>query len=512
MQDFVRAGRGRRTCLILAGLMLVLAVCGTSRARAAEVLVLTPTGHARAYDDRFLVMPAATPRPPHVVHAGMALASARKPKPRRHKPPTVTSVLTGMLKAGSISSSDYSRYRGVYGAAQSAARRLHGLRRSELSAVIGNLSQIAATGQLTPSRLPVLFETLERNREWWTSGPLLSPDQRVEFSGSQLVWQYYPGQGIELQVLGTFGKADGMYSAGPSYTPQLSALLQEMIPLAVPRSGGLAWEYYFHFEGSGLPWTSAMSQATGVEALTRAYEASGDPSYLSVAHQALAPFTAAPPTGVAVPTPLGTRYVQYTFAPGDAILNAFLQALIGLYDYAKASGDPLAQQLFAAGDREAQAEVPSYDTGAWSLYEPGQEDTLSYHQLVTGFLQQLCQRTQASVYCVTAQHFESYLKTPPVLAQVTNRVRGGARATLQFTLSKYSHVGIVLTQGTRTALLTSAYFGYGTDAFALPPLTPGTYSLRLAATDLAGNFSRITGSLVVVKPPPKRKPHRKRAK
>ena len=57
--------------------------------------------------------------------------------------------------------------------------------------------------------------TVDANRQWWTTGPLLSSGQRVEFAGSQLVWEYYPGQGIQLQVLGTFGKADGLYTGGP---------------------------------------------------------------------------------------------------------------------------------------------------------------------------------------------------------------------------------------------------------------------------------------------------------
>jgi hypothetical protein len=59
-----------------------------------------------------------------------------------------------------------------------------------------------------------------------------------------------------------------------------------------------------------------------------------------------------------------------------------------------------------------------------------------------------------------------------------------------------SHVGIVLTRGGQTVFLTSAEFGYGTHAFAIPPLRRGiTYGIRLAATDLAGNFNRITGKL-----------------
>jgi hypothetical protein len=232
---------------------------------------------------------------------------------------------------------------------------------------------------------------------------------------------------------------------------------------------------------------------------------------LALAHRALGIFQARPPAGVAEPTAHGTRYLQYSFASRTYILNAFLQSLIGLYDYAQVSGDALAQRLFAAGDSEARAEVPSYDTGAWSLYQPGEEDSLSYHELVTGFLGQLCTRTQAPVYCLTAQRFQGYLRTPPVLGQVTQRVRGGRAPALRFKLSKYSHVGIVLTQGSRTVMLTSAYFGHGVDAFALPSrLAPGDYSLRLAATDLAGNFSRITGQLTVVAPPRPRPRHVRR--
>jgi hypothetical protein len=200
-----------------------------------------------------------------------------------------------------------------------------------------------------------------------------------------------------------------------------------------------------------------------------------------------------------VPTPLGARYVQYTFTPGTSILNAFLQSLIGLYDYAQASADPLAQQLFAAGNAEAEAEVPQFDTGAWSLYQPGVEDTLSYHELVTGFLQQLCQRLAATVYCVAAQNFTTYLTTPPTLQLLTQSARKGKPVTIRFQLSKYSRVGIVVVgPGGHTLFLTSGNFGYGTRAFAVPALKhKGTYTIRLAATDLAGNFNNIVGAIQV---------------
>jgi hypothetical protein len=276
-----------------------------------------------------------------------------------------------------------------------------------------------------------------------------------------------------------------------------------MIPLAARRAGGLVWEYYFHFDGGSPPWASAMSQGTALEALTRASLAFGSAAappgstatYLQVASQALPVFTVAPPAGVRVGTAAGARYVQYTFTPRTDIINAFLQSLIGLYDYAKVSGDPEAQQLFAAGNAQAQAELPRFDTGAWSLYQPGVEDDLSYHELVTGFLDQMCSRTGSPVYCTTASHFHSYLKIAPTLQLLTSHASAKSRFGVRFRLSKVSRVGIVVQRGQNTVFQTSASFGYGVRSFAIPPMAGGTYSVRLAATDLAGNFNRINGTL-----------------
>ncbi len=432
-------------------------------------------------------------------HGGKRSKGAKRSKKRKRPQITVPTVLLRLLHANQLSPTAYQQYSASWSAALAAERHLKGTRLTELSAVTETIHQIAASHQLTPSRLPALFTTLDRNRQWWTTGPLLSSGQRVEFAGSQLVWEYYPGQGIQLQVLGSFGKADGLYTAGAAQYPAMEQLLSEMIPLAASRAGGMTWEYYFSFDGGSPPWTSAMSQATGLEALTRAYEATDNPYYLQVAAQALPVFSAAPPAGVEVRTPVGIRYLQYTFAPNTSIINAFLQTLIGLHDYATVSGNPLAGQLFQAANAEALQELPSFDTGAWSLYQPGIEDDLSYHELVTGFLQQLCTLTAIPLYCTTASHFESYLTTPPALAQLTFHGRAHKTVRLRFSLSKISHVGIVVRDGSQTVkFATSATFPYGTDHFSIPPLGhAGAYSVTLTATDLAGNFTRTTGTLSV---------------
>jgi hypothetical protein len=462
-------------------------------ALAARVIVLEPHGRWVVREDRFLSGPAATPLP---AEAADARARPRR-RPHRTRQPTITSELARFVHRGAITVSEFRAYSATLKAAIASRKRLRGTREVELEAVIEDMHQMAVAKVLTPSRLPALFLTLARNRQWWTTGPLLASGERAEFAGSQLVWQYYPGQGLELQELGSFGKADALYTSGPSQYPQLKALLAELIPLAAQRAGGLAWEYYFNFDGGRPPWTSAMSQGTALEALTRAYAAFGDPKYLSIAHQALPLFTAPPPAGVRIATGLGARYLQYTFASGTSIINAFLQSLIGLYDYAQTSGDAQAHQLFAAGHAEAQAEVPHFDTGAWSLYQPGLEDTLSYHELVTGFLQQLCTKTQAPVYCTTAQHFQTYLHTPPGLTPLTQRARSRRAFSYSFQLLKYSHVGIVVLKGSSAVFETSASFPYGRQAFAVPALRRGQYTIHLAATDLAGNFNRVVGTLKV---------------
>jgi len=504
--------------------VLLLVLLFPASAAAAPVLVLGH-GHATLRDDPYLTGPAITPAPASALApslstseraarttAGTGGASAGGPstsstpakkKKKKPKKPEITflSQLARLHRIGALPTASYQADVSAYNQALATEKRLRGTRRTELTAVTVTMHDIAASHQLTPSRLPALMATLAANQQWWTQGPLLASGQRVEFSGSELVWEYYPGQGIQLQVLGTFGKADGLYTAGAADYPAMEQLLAEMIPLAAQRGGGLTWEYYFHFDGGAPPWTSAMSQATGLEALSRAYQATGDADYLTTGTQALPIFSVKPPVGVNVKAPAGTRFLQYTFAPTTDIINAFLQTLIGLYDFAQVSHNATASALFAAGNAQAQAELPGFDTGAWSLYQPGVEDTLSYHELVTGFLQQLCTRTQAPVYCTTAQHFQAYLTTPPSLSQLTLKARNRGTFAMRFQLSKISRVGVTVTNDAdRTVFATSASFGYGVHSFTIPRLKkPGTYGVVLTATDLAGNFARITGDLQITR-------------
>ncbi len=301
-------------------------------------------------------------------------------------------ALQSLQRSGALSAEAYGEDASTYTGALVAAKKLSGTRRAELESVIANVQQIAAAGELISSRLPAVMLTLESNVQWWSHEPLPAADQHVSVPGSHLVWEYYPGQGIEIQWLATFGEANGYYDNGHENT-QLREVLEEAIPLATQRAGGIAWEYFFHFDGGSPPWTSGLSQGTALQALSRAYSRLHEAAFLTAAKQALGIFQTPPPAGVRVAQPAGTLYAEYTYAPTDRILNGFIQALNGLYEYAKLTGDPLGLKLFETGDAEARAITPSYDTGAWSKYDQYTESNLNYHELLDEFLVSLCKRT-----------------------------------------------------------------------------------------------------------------------
>lgn len=374
--------------------------------RAAQVLVLGADGHVRTQSQPLPPWAAAPPPRISVVHST-----------RRRRQINIFDALKRLQESGGISTTSYQGYVASLRAALAALKRLRGTPARELGAVLANLRAMAAGRALNPWRLPALFMTLDRNREWWTTQPVPGANQIINFAGSQIDWEYYPGQGIELQELANFFKISWLFTHGPAsdHYQRGSSLLSEMLGLATRRAGGITWEYFFNFDGGVPPWTSAMSQGTAIEALANAYTALGNPKYLSIAHQALPVLRTSPPLGVDVRTRRGIRFVQYSFDPPrrHEVINAFLQTLVGLHDYAQASGDPIAWHLFNAGNTEAEHEVPFFDTGSWSFYQPGVLDSVSYHQLVTGFLNQLCSIVHAPVYCTTAAHFERYMKHPP---------------------------------------------------------------------------------------------------
>jgi hypothetical protein len=471
------------TCVLAAALTLGL---GAARAGASPVLVLDGT-HVTVRNERFLG-PTELPAAPAARRASSPHATAAGAK----KPPAgrqARDAIDALLAQGAIDQPTRDARQAELRTALRAYKSLTGARQLELGAVIANTDAMAAAGQLVPGRLGPVFGTLDANVEWWQNGPPLATGQRVSVGDSPLVWQYYPGQGIQLQMLGNFGKANALWAGKKKVA--LRALLDALLPLAVDRGGWPAWEYYFRFGGGSPPWTSSISQGTAVQVLGRAAQLLADPALAAQGTAALAAFEQPPPSGVRVDTESGPFYAIYSFAPDMRVINAHLQALVGLYDFAQITGDARALGLFQQGDAEAQAVLPQYDTGLWSMYDQSHESDLNYHELVTGFLDNLCKRTATPVYCDTAAHFKADLTAIPSVTPTTARVRAGAPAKLEFSLDKIARVGLVVSQGERTLYSTSAVVGRGTRSFMWSqPAAPGVYDLRVVATDLAGNRSQ----------------------
>jgi hypothetical protein len=542
----------RRTPIGPLALALVLALALARTASASPLVTLREDGSAFVREDRYLPADtigrgkAAAPAP----GALRATVASVDGAPRR----TVRGELARLLAEGAIDQETAGAYGRIYADALKTRKKLRGTRRAALSATLGNLEDIAAQGELNASRLPALFQTVARNRQWWSSGPLLRYGARVSFQGSRLVWQHYTGQGLQIQWLGTFGKANALWQSR-THDDDLRALLDEALGMAAQRAGGIAFEYLFRFDGGRPPWVSGLAHGTAVQALSRAAIRLNESRFFASARAGLGIFREGPPGGVRVATPAGAHYLIYSFAPGMRVLNAFTQALNGLHEFAVLANDAEGRALFEAGERQLRAELPAYDTGAWSRYSTKREADLGYHKIARDFLRNLCARltedrdrvmasaaqvslpappgapggptggtppappattgggtppagalgapapvADPDVYCGFAQRFTSYLSKPPVLKLVSRLTRAGKPAALKLTVSKPAFVTLTVKRRGRAVASMSGRFASGIRALRwAKPRAAGVYSVALRATDVAGNNGSAGGRLRVLK-------------
>jgi hypothetical protein len=363
-----------------------------------------------------------------------ALLTGALAAPAAAAPDPVLAALQRAEAAGALPPAQGVLYRQTLAKARSVRDGLRGVRRREMASVLTIAGQIAKRGDLTARRMPAVFLTIERNAEWWAAnGPPVagSPGEngargrrckplpararaaRVSFPGSELVFQYYRGLGLQLQMNGTWGKANALLgSTNPLFVARGAALVNELLPLGVLRSGVLAWEYEFPIFGGRPPWISALSQATAVRALTRAAAKLGRPDLLPIAGAAAGAFAFPPPAGVRVALGRGMAwYVLYSFLPRQRVLNAHLNAVAALFDFAQASGDPHTKAAYDAGLLAAHRRIRSFDTGVWSKYaNPGALADLNYHVLNTTLAGEVCKRSGDRRVCRAAGSFARELE------------------------------------------------------------------------------------------------------
>ena len=376
--------------------------------------------------------------------------------------------------------------------------------------MIDSVEALALARQLTPSRMRAAFLQLERNRQYWRALPYPAAGDQVSFRGSQILFQYFPGEGLQIHPLSTFKKANhlhGFCERGEAACDEqaLRTLLDEMTYLAVDRGRGfIAWEYLFHFGGGAPPWMSGMAQATGIQALGRAAVLLNQPAYVETARRALGAFETPPPTGVRTTGPRGgVHYLQYSFAPR----SLHLQRLPPVADRAlrllpASPGDTRSLGLYQQAEPEGRAEVPLSDVGDWSRYSyAGDESTRDYHELLREFLQSMCSRRLGQLYCDYASRYRGYQVDPPELTFAGPDFAAAREpASVQFTVSKLSAVEMKVYKGAQLVFQRLATFSRGSGSFAWRPRSPGLYSVQLGAKELRtglGKKDRATGEIAV---------------
>jgi len=191
--------------------------------------------------------------------------------------------------------------------------------------------------------------------------------------------------------------------------------------------GLLVWNHHFNWEYRDTlkaPWYSALAQGQGISVLVRAHKESGDVHYLDVARQAFVAFQHPIDSGgVAFTDESGDLWFEeYIVRPPTHILNGFIWALWGVYDYFLATRDASAQDLFSRGVRTLLHNLGRYDLGFWSLYEQSgtrlpMVASRFYHRLHIVQLRVMHRLTGVALFAEVADRWEAYTHSR------TNRTR-----------------------------------------------------------------------------------------
>jgi heparosan-N-sulfate-glucuronate 5-epimerase len=144
--------------------------------------------------------------------------------------------------------------------------------------------------------------------------------------------------------------------------------------LETTRWGTKVWNHHFDWEYRNrlkAPWYSALSQGQGVSVLVRAHKETEENQYLDVADQAFDAFRKdVRDGGVTYTDARGFKWFEESIVePPTHILNGFMWAAWGVYDYYLYSHNEEAKRLWEEAVRTLKENLSSFDVGFWSLYE-----------------------------------------------------------------------------------------------------------------------------------------------
>ncbi len=377
---------------------------------------------------------------------------------------------------------DASHYRSVVTRALTASRTLPPLRARVVSAQLHQLTPL--WDSYTSPRALAMFTQLEVNVDYLSTHRV--PADKTDVSGADgVVYRWFPSLGLEFHPLASFGALNAAAAAGD--VDATRTLADALLARAIPRDGRLIWEYAFRYGSGRPPWASGMAQAVAAQALARAASLLQDPV---LDDGALRAFASVPPLTLALPSGPWIRLYGFDH---EVVLNAQLQAILSLLEYAQSTGDANASALAQRLNATAQMLFPRFDTGDWSRYElGGGYATRDYQSFVTDLLAKLAVRTEDPFWIAKAQSFHDYLYTGPAVTEGTPpptlypQPQDGwlDSAAIPVTLSQRASVSLAVAGRVITWRL-----GPGAHVLSWSPpptLPPGTYPVRVSAVGYAG--------------------------
>lgn len=140
------------------------------------------------------------------------------------------------------------------------------------------------------------------------------------------------------------------------------------------RFGVWVWNHHFDWEyrdNLKAPWYSGLAQGQGISLLVRAHRETREQRYMDAAQRAFQSLTRTVESGGVLFTDTrGDLWIEeYIVNPPTHILNGFIWAAWGVYDYFLATGEPAAKKLFEQSVQTLVNNLECYDLGFWSLYE-----------------------------------------------------------------------------------------------------------------------------------------------
>ncbi len=138
--------------------------------------------------------------------------------------------------------------------------------------------------------------------------------------------------------------------------------------------GVFVWNHHFDWEYRtrlAAPWYSGLAQGQGISLLVRAAAEKQSPNYLDAANRAFESFRKPTNEGGVTFVDEGNQYwfEEYIVSPPTHILNGFIWAAWGVYDYFLATQDKQAWALFEQAVATLKENLRHYELGFWSLYE-----------------------------------------------------------------------------------------------------------------------------------------------